>query len=106
MEKRRPVRRGRVFYEKVLAQREREGLSYQSLSEQTGVPLSSLQRWGRRLSRAAGESAPAFVELSASPAAMPEDRVEITLCSGRTMSLPPRPPFPGLAELVTLLESC
>lgn len=106
MEKRRPVRRGRAFYEKLLTQREREGLSYQVLSEQTGVPISSLQRWGRRLKREAAESAPAFVELSPSPAVAPEDRVEIVLHSGRTLSLPLRPPFKGLAELVTLLESC
>lgn len=106
MEKRKPVRRGRAYYEKVLSERAREGLSYEALSKRTGVPLSSLQRWGRRLKDEVGESAPAFVELTPSPTAAPEDRVEVALHSGRTLSLPLRPPFEGLGELVKLLESC
>ena len=98
--------RGRATYERLLEERDREGLSFSELSERSGVPIGTLQRWGRRLSAERQARSPAFVEVVAAPAVASEDRIEVLLCSGRTLSLPPGPPFAGLAELVALLEAC
>ena len=103
---RKPQWRGRAFYEEVLGRREREGLSYTALRS-CGAPVSSLQRWGRRLAAERAASAgPRFVEVVADRGESSESRVEVLLCSGRTLSFPAGRPFEGLAELVTVLESC
>ncbi len=98
--------RGRATYEKLLEQRAREGLTFPDLSERSGVPVGTLQRWGRRLFREKSSAAQDFVEVVAVPDEAPETRIEVLLCSGRTMYLPAARPFSGLDELVRLLESC
>ena len=60
MAKSKKVRRGREVYERLLAERDREGLTWVALSERSGVPISTLQEWARRLR---AESRPAFVEV-------------------------------------------
>ena len=102
MSKVRKTRRARAVYERLLAQREREGLTFPELSERSGVPLSTLQEWARRLREAPSPSR-AFVELTPTSPGAP---VEIVLRSGRRVVLPDGRAFEGLAELVVLLESC
>lgn len=108
MSKRKVVRRGREFFERLLEQRDREGLSYPVLSERSGVPASTLQRWGRKLAAERRDAcAPApFVEVVPAAEEPPLGRVEVLLRSGHVLYLEPGPPSEGLTELVTLLESC
>ena len=100
------VWRGRAVYEQLLAERDREGLSLAELSRRSGVPEGTLQRWNRRLRGERSLIPQPFVEVVAVEEPSPTDQVEVLLCSGRTLYLPARRPFPGLADLVTLLESC
>ena len=97
--------RGRARYEQLLQQRERESLTFPELSERSGVPVGSLQRWDRRLRREKASAAP-FVEVVAAAEEPSASRVEVLLRSGHTLFLEPGPPSEGLAELVTLLEAC
>jgi transposase-like protein len=108
MAKRKLVRRGRAFFERVLAERDREGLSFPELSARSGVPASTLQRWGRKLSSEGRieEAAPPFVEVVPAAEEPPSGRIEVLLRSGHVLYLDPGPPCAGLSELVTLLESC
>ena len=98
--------RGRAVYERLLAERDREGLTFSELSERSGVPIGTLQRWGRRLGRERATPARPFVELLSTAATSSDSGVEVLLRSGRTLRLPARRPFENLGELVTLLESC
>ena len=43
MAKSRKIRRGRKEYERLLAERDREGLTWVALSQRSGVPISTLQ---------------------------------------------------------------
>ncbi len=108
MSKRKVVRRGRAFFERLLGERGREGLSYPVLSERSGVPISTLQRWGRKLAvEQRKEAGPApFVEIVPSTEAPSTPCVQVLLRSGHMLFLDPGPPSEGLAELVTLLETC
>ena len=76
--------------ERLLARREREQLSYRELSESSGIPLSTLQWWQRRLRRKKRQARPErahgprvrFVELAARGPG--EDAsFELTLGNGR-----------------------
>jgi len=100
------VWRGRAAYERLLAERDREGWSLPELSQRSGVPESTLQRWHRRLRRERELAPHPFVEIVAVQEPAPTERVEVVLRCGRTIVLPPCRPFRGLGELVTLLESC
>ena len=106
MSSRKKVWRGRAEYERLLAERDREGWTLAELSRRSGVPESTLQRWSRRLRREHALVPQPFIEVVAVEEAPPTEQVEVLLCSGRTLYLPARRPFPGLADLVTLLESC
>jgi DNA-binding IclR family transcriptional regulator len=98
-------RRPRAAYEKWLAEREREGLTFPQLSERTGVPASTLQEWARRLREEPAVAHGAFVEVRPVARATGE-AVEVVLRSGRRLVLASARPPDGLAELVALLESC
>ena len=102
----RKIWRGREVYERLLADREREGLSLAELSRRSGVPEGTLQRWNRRLRSERGLVPQPFVEVVAVEEPQPTDRVEVLLLCGRTIYLPAGRPFAGLVDLVTLLESC
>ena len=77
----RKVRRSREVYEHLLAERDREGLTWVALSERSGVPISTLQEWARRFR----SEAPAFVEVGSvgvSPAVF-----EVDLVGGRRVRI-------------------
>ena len=100
MAKSKKIRRGREVYEGLLAEREREGLTWVALSERSGVPISTLQEWARRLR---AESRPAFVEVGGvevSPAAF-----EIDLAGGRRVLVPMRFDPDALRTLVSVLDA-
>ena len=59
--------RGRAVYERLLEQRRREGLTFSELSQRSGVPIGTLQRWGRRLGREETAPKQPFVELVSAP---------------------------------------
>lgn len=98
--------RGRATYEALLAERERDSLTFAELGRRSGVPESTLQRWARRLQRERHAQAAPFVELVARPALGAAPSIELRLRSGRSIAMPAGPPFAGLCELVALLESC
>lgn len=106
MSSKKKVWRGRAEYERLLAERDREGWSLPELSRRSGVPESTLQRWHRRLRRERELAPRSFVEIVAVQDAPPTERVEVLLRSGRSIFLAPQRPFDGLGELVSLLESC
>ena len=98
--------RGRAAYERLVRQRAEEGLTWPELSERSGVPIGTLQRWDRRFRREQANAAEPFVELGVPEADPAADRIEVLLCSGRTIYVPASKPFAGLGELVVLLETC
>ena len=63
MSSKKKVWRGRAVYERLLAERDREGWSLPELSRQSGVPESTLQRWHRRLKRERALAPRPFVEV-------------------------------------------
>jgi len=78
------VWRGRELYERLVAEREREGLTWGALSERSGVPISTLHEWGRRLRE---ESTPAFLSLGS--VAVAEPVFEVDQAGGRRVRVPP-----------------
>jgi hypothetical protein len=92
------VRRGREFFVRLIARRERKGLTWREAAESEGVPLPTLMDWARRL-RGSG-----FVELSTADTPSPMDRVEVVLKNGRRLLVPPGVASDDLLALVHLLE--
>jgi len=100
MAKSKKVWRGRTVYERLLAERDRDGLTWRALSERSGVPISTLQKWMRRVRE---ESAPSFVEVG-SVEVVP-DVFEIDLAGGRRIRVPMRFDPEALRSLVGVLDT-
>ena len=82
-------------------------MSFPALSERSGVPESTLQRWSRKLAAERREEAPMpFAEIVPAAEDRSDARVEVLLRSGHVLYLEPGRPSEGLAELVALLEAC
>jgi hypothetical protein len=94
----RKIRRGREFFVRLIARRDRDGLTWRETAESEGVPLPTLMDWARRL-RGSG-----FVELAAGDGSEPVDRVEVVLRSGRRLLVPLGVASEELFALVVLLE--
>lgn len=105
MVKRCKVRRGRVVFERLIARRKQEGLTWRETALAGGVPLATLMDWDRRLRSgpAPRPSKRAFVEI-APRAAAPIDRVEIVLRSGRRLVLACALPPAELSAWIEALE--
>ena len=73
------IRRPRSEYEALISRKHDEGLTYQQLADESGVPMSTLALWGRKLKQGKPTGASAFVELKTTAA---EGGVEITLRNG------------------------
>ena len=100
MAKAKKVRRGREVYARLLAQREREGLTWDELSARSGIPASTLQKWGPKLG---DDVRPAFVEagtVSLTPAVF-----ELELSGGRLLRVPMRFDASALRTLLGVLDT-
>ena len=100
MARTRKIRRGRAVFEQLLAERDREGLTWTALSARSGVPISTLQRWSRRLRE---ESRPAFIEVGSVSVATPV--FEVDLAGGRRLRIPMRFDPDALRTLVGVLDA-
>lgn len=95
-------RRGQEFFERVLSERTRDGLTWKALSARTGVPLSTLLGWSTRLKKR-GYKPKAFVEVVSSPA--PDDRIEVVLRGGHRLLITTAAGG-RFRELIADLEAC
>ena len=100
MAKSRKIRRGRKEYERLLAERDREGLTWVALSQRSGVPISTLQEWARRLRK---ETPPPFVEVGTVNVAAPV--FEVDLASGCRVRVPMHFDPEALRALVGILDA-
>jgi hypothetical protein len=100
MAKSKKVRRGREVYERLLGERDREGLTWVALSERSGVPISTLQKWALRLR---ADSQPAFVEVG--NVEISPTLFEIDLAGGRRVRVPMRFDPDALRALVNVLDA-
>lgn len=100
MAKSRGVRRGRGEYERLLGEREREGLTWVALSKRSGVPVSTLQEWARRLRK---ETQPSFVEVGS--VEITAQLFEVDLPGGCRVRVPMRFDPEALQTLVGVLAA-
>ena len=96
--------------ERLLADGKRRGLTYTEIAAAAGITRSTLAGWAWRLRREAHEreGAPAgegFVELVAD-ARRESTRVEITLASGRRITVASDIDRQQLVHLIAAVESC
>ena len=99
---------------RLLARRERHGWSFRQLSDKTGIPVSTLSYWRRRLEAGAAAGRRRFVPVRLTdheeePAILEEDRaaVTLTLPSGIRLDIPARFDDGDLARLLRVVcEAC
>jgi len=96
-------RRGEIA--RLLAQRERQGLTYRELSERSGVAAHTLSWWAWKLRREAAESTPAFVEVEL-PAGEPGSAFEVELPGGVVLRVPPDFDASALRRLLGVFRAC
>jgi hypothetical protein len=96
-----------------LARRDRHGLTFRELSDETGVPIGTLASWAWKLRQkgpgqeAHGRPSHGFVELVGDP-----DRggsrggIEIVLAGGRRVVVPDEVDEDRLVRVVRALERC
>lgn len=97
----------RAFYAGLLRRRQREGLTYRELAEESGLPASRIGWWCRRLEReqaAAGESG--FVEVTVTAGEESRARYALELVNGRRIEVSGDFEADVLVRLVRLLETC
>lgn len=90
---------------RLLAQRERRGLTYRELSERSGVAAQTLSWWAWKLRREATESPPAFVEVEL-PVDEPGPAFEVEAPGGFVLRVPPDFDASALRRLLEVLAAC
>lgn len=102
-------RRNGKEMERLLARRRRRGLTWAELSEETGVPRSTLEWWQRRLRDGDDRTRdPEFVEVTVMPPAARAGAIvpiEVILRSGHRVSVVPGFDAEHLRRVVDALES-
>ena len=97
--------------ERLLRRKDRQGLTYDQLSKDSGVPVSTLRWWKRRLAEEASltsaerEPGVRFVEATLAPVSPSEARYEIVLESGRRLVLDEGFEAGAVRTLIGLLEA-
>jgi transcriptional regulator with XRE-family HTH domain len=100
----RKVRRGREIYERLVARREAEGLTWKETARAGGVPLATLMEWAARLRREPPRTEErGFVELEA-PEGSAIDRIEVVLRTGRRLLVSAGFSPAALAAWIEVLE--
>lgn len=93
---------------RLVRRRESEGLTYQELARETGIPVGTLASWTRRLRRegTSGTSTTddSFIEVI--PAGPATAEIEISLPSGIQVRAPATADRAGLVRLVAAILSC
>jgi transcriptional regulator with XRE-family HTH domain len=89
---------------RLLARRERRGLTYGELAEETGVPAHTLSWWAWRLRREEREKI-AFVELEVAEESG-EAAIEVELASGHRLHVSRGFDEGTLRRVVAVLGSC
>jgi transcriptional regulator with XRE-family HTH domain len=94
--------------ERWLELREREGLTYQELSERSGIAASTLAGWAWRLRKErSGQPAAAFVELRLGLLdGGSDDRLELVLRNERRLLFAEKVDPEVIARLAARLERC
>jgi hypothetical protein len=92
-------RRSRDEMASLLARKTAEGLTYQQLTELSGIPLSTIASWARRLRQ---ESVESFVEVRVEPDHQAAPLVVLT-ASGHRIAVPPSFDEATLARLLRML---
>jgi transcriptional regulator with XRE-family HTH domain len=94
---------------RLLARRDREGLTFAELAGRSGIPVGTLAWWSSRLRSEREDREAGFVELKApAEAAAPSegsDRLEVVLGSGRRVLVPAGFDAAELQRLVLALDS-
>jgi transposase-like protein len=91
--------KGRAFWEQILKEKQREGLSYSEAASRHGVSKSSLCGWGKKLQGALGlDDAMDFVNV-VSPSSPPAS-FELRLASGCVLSIPTSVSVATMLEIV------
>jgi len=91
-----------------LARRQREGLSWSRLAEVTGIPLSTLQWWQKKLREDDGaDTSSDFVELLVRDDVESNviESFEVVLLCGAVVRVPQRFDAASLAELLEIMDA-
>ncbi len=95
-----------------LDRRERQGLTFRELSDQTGVPIGTLASWAWKLRQESGDPEPVecrpsgFVELVPTPTDDRTSRLEIVLRGERRVLIVGAIEEEDLVRVVRALERC
>lgn len=100
--------RGEAYWARVVDELERSELSITAFAKRRGLPLSSLQRWRKRLREEGPTPSVRFVELESTcaPPAPPTPPVRMSLSSGIVMEFEALPPVEFVATLHRELGRC
>ena len=97
------TRRSRADYEAVLARKEDEHLTYDDLAAESGIPVSTLQYWKRKLrAESIDPVGPAFIEVA--PSEADETRSGVELIVGNDVRIAVARDFDG-ATLRAVVET-
>lgn len=103
------VRRSEREMREALSRREGEGLSWSALREATGIPISTLQYWQRKLDASEDDRFPDFVELVVrgdTEGGRPEaEGFELVLIGGAVLRIPNNFDSQSLSNLLSVLNS-
>jgi transcriptional regulator with XRE-family HTH domain len=93
---------------RLLARREREGLTLAELARRARIPVGTLAWWSSRLRHERGDGSAGFVELKPEADGVREPggegRLEVVLTCGRRLLVPPGFDADELQRLVRALE--
>lgn len=104
-------RHGRARIERLLRKRERHGLTYRELSEESGVPVGTLAWWSHRLERERAVRPPVSGELVEVEVIDDDEEgvgsaIEIVVGEGLRVRVPPTASETHLRRVLRAVASC